>query len=650
MILYQYQNPTGETLVISDLNKAFEARSAKVNKIEKTKDLKTPEEAWNLLNHYAQKGYNSIPAEDLSYFLKCFGIYDRPATPKQFMIRVRIPGGQLSSVQAEVVGRLARDYGNDYIDITTRMQIEYRYLNIKDIPTILKELEAVGISSYQTGVDNFRNILNDPLDGLGMDNILPSQELLFELQSSFLHKWEWISSLPRKFNTAISGSMSNRSNVFGQDCCFVLAQKDGRYGYNLYLGGKVGRIAKSANIFLKDAQEVKQAFKALIELFRDNGFRDNRNKNRLFFLVEAVGIESIAAAIREKAGSNFATAGDTLTIMENFDPKHGKVELKDGSYAVHAVIPSGIFTGTDMILASETARRFGDGGVRLDVEQSLYITGVKEQDLSTIIHTPFFEKYKNVNTPYFNNMIACAGTEHCPFGVIPNKPDAIEMSAYLSDTVPLDEGMVRMYWSACVKGCGIHGVGDIGFEGCKAKIDGKSTYGVHILLGGKLTGEGAEGHSVMKTVPLVYAKYYVESIMVEYRRMKNPGESFERFYDRVLAHYSRAYLGFIMVLNAYLRRNSIDVRAELSTSVSTGKHEEFELFELGRTLYHKLMEEEAYATYDGYAPGAREKLKPLQKTNSGIDETLANVIYKMIHPNKEERAVVFSELQGELSY
>ncbi len=637
--------------MISDLNKAYEARSAKINKIEKTKELKTPEEAWELLEHYALKGYNSIPAEDLSYFLKCFGVYDKNAmTPKQFMIRVRIPGGQLSSEQAEVVGRLARDYGNDYIDITTRMQIEYRYLNIKDIPTIFKELQAVGISSYQTGVDNFRNILNDPLDGLGMDNILPSQELALELQSKFLYKWEWISALPRKFNTGISGSMSNRSNVFGQDCCFALAQKDGHYGYNLYLGGKVGRIAKSADIFLKDADEVKTAFQALIELFRDNGFRDNRNKNRLYFLVEVVGIKNIAAAIREKSGVNFATAGDTLTIMENFDPKHGKVELKDGSYAVHAVVPSGIFTGTDMILASETAHRFGDGGIRLDVEQSLYITGVKEQDLSTILHTPFFNKYKSVNTPYFNNMIACAGTEHCSFGVIANKPDAIEMSAYLSDAVPLEEGLVRMYWSACVKGCGIHGVGDIGFEGCKAKIDGKPTYGVHILLGGKLTGEGAEGHSVMKTVPLKYAKYYVESIMLEYRRMKKPGESFERFYDRILAQYSRAYLGFFMVLNAYLRRKNISLIAELSGSVSTGKHESFELFELGRTLYHKLMEEEAYSTYDGYAPGNREKLQPLHKKKSDIDEILADVIYKMIHPNKDERAVVFSELQGLLTY
>lgn len=636
--------------MISHLNEVYKARSTKKNKIEKTKELRTPKAAWEQLEVYAQKGYNSIPEEDKSYFLKCFGIFDRPATPKQFMIRVRIPGGQLTSKQAEVVGRLARDYGNDYIDITTRMQIEYRYMKISDIPTVLKELQNVGISSYQTGVDNFRNILNDPLDGIGMDNILQSQDLLLKLQSKFLHNWEWISALPRKFNTGISGSMSNRSNVFGQDCCFVLAQKDGRYGYNLYLGGKVGRIAKNANIFLKDEDEVSKAFEALIELFRDNGFRDNRNKNRLFFLIEAAGIENISGAIREKAAIDFETAGETLTVMENFDPKHGKVQMKSGAYAVHAVVPSGIFKGTDMILAAETARRFGDGNIRLDVEQSLYVTGVKEQDMSAVLHTPFFQRYKSVDTPYFNNMIACAGTEHCPFGVIPNKPDAIEMSEYLSKKVPLEDGMIRMYWSACVKGCGIHGVGDIGFEGCKAKVDGKPAYGVHITIGGKLTGEGEEGHSVMKTVPLIYAKYYVESLVLEYKRIKKHGESFERFYDRVLSQYSRAYIGFMMIMNAYLRRKNINISVQMSENVSTGKHESFELFELGRSLYCKLLESEPYAEYEAYAPASKHKLAPLKKTDPNIDETLANIIYKMIHPNKEERAVVFSELIDEIKY
>jgi len=626
------------------LQEAFEKRSAKVNKIEKVKVLKTPKEAFAQLETYAREGYDAIPAEDLSYFLKCFGIFDRPQTPKQFMIRVRVPGGQLSHEQAVVLGELARDYGQDYIDITTRQQIEFRYLDIKDIPTMFKRMSDVGISSYQTGVDNFRNILNDPLDGDSLDVVLPSQPLLEKLQAKFLQNYEWISVMPRKFNTGITGGLSNRSNAFGQDCCFVLAQKDGRYGYNLYLGGKVGQIAKSADIFLKDEDEVTRAYQAIIELFRDFGYRDNRNKNRLFFLLQDVGMDAFSAAIREKAGVTFERAGETLTKMDFSDPDQGKVQLRNGSFAVHIVVPSGIFSGTALLEAADASIVHGNGNIRFDVEQSFYIMGVEENKLEALFSHKLFETYKSVNTPYFNHMIACAGTEHCPFGVIPNKPDAIDMSNYLSEHVPLDEGRVRMYWSACVKGCGIHGVGDIGFEGCKAKVDGKSEYGVHISIGGKLTGEGVEGHAILKAIPVRFAPQIVAPLMQEYKRLKKAGESFEQFHDRVLSNYTHAAIAFMMRLKAYATSKNIELNLGFRTDVTTGKFEQFELFDFGRKLYYQLLEKEAYSSYDMFKPTLKSKLELPHKTDSSIDENLSELIYKMIHPEESKRAEVFTEL------
>ncbi|MEA3373847.1 MAG: ferredoxin--nitrite reductase [Campylobacterota bacterium] len=627
------------------LKQAYEARAKKINKIEKTKALKTPKEAFELLEYYAAEGYDAISDEDKSYFLKCFGIYDRPATPRQFMIRLRIPGGQLNNEQAVAIGEVACDHGNDYIDITTRMQIELRYLNIEAIPTLLKKLESVGITAYQTGVDNFRNIMNDPLDGVGMDTILPSQPLLEKLQSRFLHNWEWISALPRKFNTSITGSMTNRSNAFGHDCSLVLAQREGLYGYNLYLGGKVGQVAKSADIFFKNEAEVEAGYQALIELFRDYGFRDNRNKNRLYFLIEAVGMDAVTTAIRERASIDFAKAGVTLTQMECTDPDQGRVQLRDGSFALHAVIPSGIFSGSALLLAADASKTFGDGRIRLDVEQSLYLIGIKQEQIASALEHPFFEAYKNVDSPYFNHMIACAGTEHCPFGVIPNKPDAIDMAEYLTQAVPLEEGRIRMYWSACVKGCGIHGVGDIGFEGCKAKVNGQSEYGVHILVGGKLTGEGEEGHSVMKSVPLRFAHHYVESLVREYRRLKQPGESFARFHDRILANYSHAAIGFVMRLQAYLRTQKINIPYGFQAKVTTGRNEAFELFDMGTHLYYQLSGERAYESTARFAPDTSKKPAPLKES----DPTLADIVYRMIHPDEKQRASVFSELQERIA-
>ncbi|MFA6191038.1 MAG: ferredoxin--nitrite reductase [Sulfurimonas sp.] len=625
------------------LQKISEARNKKLNKIEEIKNSKSPLEAFEKLQTYAKNGYDSILDEDKKYFLKCFGIYDRPATPERFMIKLRIPGGHLNAEQARVIGECARDYGEDYIDLTTRAQCELRYLRIEDMPTLLKRLSSVGIDAFQTGVDNFRNILNDPLDALAFDNVLPSQPLLLKLQKMFLYSPEWISALPRKFNTAITGSFSNRCNIYGHDCSFVLAQKEGSYGYNMYLGGKVGTIAKSADIFLKNEEEVLKAFASIADIFKRFGFRDNRNKNRLYFLIEAVGMGEISSAIRENAGVDFATAGETMTKIDFYDPDQGKVQLSDGSFAVHVVIPSGVFTGSAMIEAANLSERYGNKEIRFDMEQSLYLLGVK--DVEILLKESFFERYKSVNTPYFNHLIACAGTAHCPFGVIENKNDAIQMSTYLNEKVALKSGRVRMYWSACVKGCGIHGLGDIGFEGCKAKVATETEDGVHISLGGKLISEGVEGYTVVKSAPLRYAKYYVETLMLEYKKHKGASESFEQFHDRVLAQYTSANIGFIMQLGAYLREKNIDIELGFQADTKTGKNEEFEVFELGRKLYAKLTKKEAYSAYDRFTNVLKnEKLESVRDLIPHADGNLAQMCEKILDTKEESRAVVFSEL------
>lgn len=625
------------------LEDAFAARNKKQNKIEKVKQLKNPMDAFNKINDYAKEGYDSIPHEDKKYFLKCFGIYDKDSlTPKQFMMRVRVAGGHLSATQATMLGEIAKEYGEDYIDITTRAQIEFRYLNIEDMPAILKSLESVGLNSYQTGVDNFRNIVTDPFDADGFDNILPSLELLKKIQNKFLFDPDWISTLPRKFNTAITGSTANRCNIFGHDCCFVLAQKDGIYGYNMFLGGRVGRIAKDADMFLSNEDEVLRAYDALIHIFKEYGFRDNRNKNRLHFLIEATGMQTITSAIREYAKVDFQTSGETLTSMNAYDTQSGKIQLRDGTFGVQIVVPSGIFTGTDLIKVTKLSQTHGNSQVRFSVEQNLYILGIKNP--SQLLEDDFFNKYKSVNTPYFNNLIACAGTEHCSFGVIENKRDAIAMSAYLSEKVPLESGKIRMYWSACVKGCGTHEIADIGFEGCKAKVDGKTEDGVHISLAGKVVSDGHNGYTVIKSAPLRLARFYVETLALEYKKLKNKKESFELFHDRIIIDYSPAYTGFYMQLQAYLRAKNVMIDLDINRVLKTGKNEEFEIFELGRKLYYLLSKEEPYTAYSRFTnENKREKVQDIRKIVSGIDENLAQLIMKMLC-EEDMRALVFSEL------
>ena len=620
-----------------------EERNTKINKVEKTKALYTPDEAMDRLKQFAKEGYDAIPKEDKAVFLKYFGIFDKekPNGKNHFMLRVRIPGGQMTPEQVKKVGEVAKTYGNNYIDITTRMQIELRYLKIEDLPTVLEELESVGITTYQTGIDNLRNIVTDPLDGLSYDNVLESYPTLLKMQEIFLKKEAWIGTLPRKFNTAISGNYANRCNVFAHDCCFVLAQKEGIYGYNVYLGGRVGMLAKKADVFLQNEAEVVTFFESLITIFKAYGFRDNRNKNRLHFFIEAVGMETLVEAIREESGIDFLRGGETLVQLDHHEAVHGRIQQKDGSFALHCIVPAGIFDGDAMKQAGEIAEIYGSG-VRLSVDQNLYITGIKQADIAKVLDWELFNTYKNINTPFFNHLISCAGSETCSFGVIKGKSDALRVSAYLSEKFDLPDGKVRIYWSACVKGCGIHELGDIGLLGCKAKLEGKAVEGVDILLGGKMLNESAEAKTLLKAIPIVYAGEFLEQLIEQYQNLKHPNETFEQFYDRLLTKYSFPALAFMIAYNYHIDKvyGKPEYKLHLSKNPKTKAHEAFEIFDFGERIYRSVHTESPYKLVVDFAPDPSQKSV---KIGAPFPEALRSTVDKMLASDKT-RAKVFSEL------
>jgi ferredoxin-nitrite reductase len=619
--------------MIDKIKEVSATRSAKINKIEKMKPNRTVEEAMAKLREYATTGYDSIESDDKAVFFKYFGIFDKEKSngKNHFMLRVRIPGGQMSAKQANVVGQVAKDYGNNYIDITTRMQIELRYLKIEDLAMVIDSLERVGITTYQTGIDNLRNIVTDPLDGLSHDNVIECMPLIEKMQDIFLKKSEWIGTLPRKFNTSISGNYANRCNVFAHDCSFALADKEGELGFNVYLGGRVGMLAKHADVFVR-VDEVVPFFEALIEIFKAYGFKDNRNKNRLRFFIDAVGMDTLISAIKERTGMAFQTAGQHQVELEHFDAKYGKVKQKDGAYAVHVIVPAGIFDGDAMMEAGEIASQYGSG-IRLSVDQNLYITGIASDAVEKVLEKGLFKKYKNVNTPFYNNMISCAGSDTCSFGVIRGKVDALEMSAYLSKSIMIEDGKIRIYWSACVKGCGIHELGDIGLLGCKAKVEGKSVPGVDIMIGGKLVAESQDAHTVLKSIPLELAKYYVEELVLEYKRLKKPNESFEKFNERVLSLYSYGALAFMM---SYNYRYKEMPKLQLEATPKTMKHEPFEIFHFGEKLYKLLEGKNPYGIVKNFVPQGRG-------VKLGKKTAITDMVNKMIAVD-ESRAEVFTEL------
>ena len=626
-------------------------RSKKENKVELTKALKDPMDVYARLEEIAAGGYEGLDKADSSYFLKCFGLFDKG---EDFMLRVRIPGGQLSALQARRIGEVAQQYGKDTIDISTRMQVVLRYLKITDIAAVLKQLKEVGLSTFQTGADNTRNTVTDPLDGLAYDNIIETKPLIDQMEARIIENPEWVSTLPRKFNTGILGSLSNSCNIYGHDCCFVLAQKEGVFGFNVYLGARVGVQAKDADIFLT-AEEVLPFYEALLRVFQTYGYRDNRNKNRLHFLLQDVGMEAFVQAVKEEAGAAFERAGVTMVQSQHIALGADRVLGRNGDFNYKVVIPSGIFNGSDMIAVAEAAESYGSGEIRLTYDQNLYIVNVPAEALKGLEQSRLVTKYAKYHTLYFQDMIACAGIHTCSFGVIPNKPDAIEMAAFLNAEVPIENAVVRMNWSACPKGCGVHGIADIGFEGCKAKdAEGNRVDGVHLFIGGRITREAKEAHILYKALPITEARYHVKYLLQTYAKHKGRAESYEAFDDRFLSrNYSFQALGFFTKINYILQEKlGLDMMFELEAAPKSGRREAYELFDFGLRLFKLLTGEKRFEAVDGLDPILKQPRRirrdEVSRLNPKVPPKLSEVIYNMTHEDRLQRAQVFSELQTAL--
>ena len=353
--------------MISLLEEKYLLRSKKLNKIEKLKEGIDPLDSLKNLENL------ELNDADRSFFLKCFGCYYKEKT-NDYMIKLRVTGAKLTALQAKTIGQIAQKYGNDYIDLTTRAQLELRYIKEERLYEVLNLLDSVGLSSYQTGVDNFRGIVVDPLSTLSRSSILDDRALTTQLEALFVKKEDQIAKIPRKFNIGICGNYKNTANIFTHDLAFALAKKDGEYGYNIYLGGRVGVIATSGNVFVND-QEAVVFFQGVKELFQKYGFRDNRNKNRFHFLLKEVGISNFIKAVEEFTKYNFRNSGELLTSTKTDTALIE--ELQNGKKAYKFIVPSGIFSGTALIEASKLALKY-DGNIALTIDQNFYITNSDE--------------------------------------------------------------------------------------------------------------------------------------------------------------------------------------------------------------------------------------------------------------------------------
>ncbi len=90
-----------------------------------------PLDIWDKLLAHADE--NRAPAADDLFRFKFHGLFYVAPAQDSFMLRLRVPGGILTSHQMRGLSQMAADWGSGRADLTTRANVQVREFQPKDI-------------------------------------------------------------------------------------------------------------------------------------------------------------------------------------------------------------------------------------------------------------------------------------------------------------------------------------------------------------------------------------------------------------------------------------------------------------------------------------------------------------------------------------
>jgi ferredoxin-nitrite reductase len=496
-----------------------------MNKIEEIKRERGGLEMREAIAQYAKTGWESITEGDVQR-LKWYGLFLRAQTPGFFMIRVRIPGGRTGSYQLRALADIASTYGNGVLDITTRQQLQLRQIRINDIPPIFAKMEEVGLNAMQTGMDNVRNIMTCPVAGLSPEELLDATPLVAALTEDILYNRDY-SNLPRKFNVMITGCPDNCLHTETQDLALVPAYRevDGTkiLGFNVLAGGKNGsggyRIASHLDIFVTPAEAV-DVCRAITFVYRDHGSRENRNTNRLAFLLDEWGEARFRKEVESQIGRELVPAGTDARKPAVQD--HGGIlrQKQPGLNYVGLKVPVGRIDAEDLRGIAGLAERYGTGEVRISPTQTLLIPNVRDRKIGDLTEEPLLKRFTYNPSPIVKGTVSCVGIDYCNLAVIETKARALETAKALESKLGTGIKPITMHWSGCPAGCGNHTVADIGLLGKKVRVEGQVVDAVDVYVGGRSGPNPKVAVKILEDVPCEKLVSVLEGLVPYHTREK----------------------------------------------------------------------------------------------------------------------------------
>jgi ferredoxin-nitrite reductase len=522
-------------------------RDQKLNHTEKVKLARHPLEVERaIIDIYSKEGVESlhaVPGE--MERLKWVGVYPQKQGGDAFMMRYKIPGGVLKSDQARVLGEIATEFaegpisnpvfGNAFLDITTRQDIQMHWLRIEDIPEIWRRLEAVGMTTVQACGDSARNVLCCPVSGLDHEEVIDAYPVAQAISNYFTGNREY-ANLPRKFKMSVTGCVEDCAQAEINDIGMLPARlEDGTIGFNVLVGGGLSdgpRMASDIDVFVRPEQAV-EITRGIAQVFGELGNRENRWTARMRYLVQELGPEGFREELEKRTAFDLTPAGESLTRHYRGDHVGVHRQKEDGLYYVGLNVTVGRMGGESFVEAARLAEEYGDGEIRLATDQNFIITGVPEENLDALLAEPLLKKHSPKPGAFERGVVACTGSEFCRFGIVETKMRATAWAKEMDERVgELGQDAVRMHFSGCSASCAQPQIGDIGFRGDIAQKDRQLVESVDIGLGGSLGKDAAFIDWVEGAKPTDEVPDALENVFRRYKEERRDGERFHEWARR----------------------------------------------------------------------------------------------------------------------
>jgi sulfite reductase beta subunit-like hemoprotein len=491
------------------------------------------------------------------------GVYGQ-RQPGVHMIRTKVPGGLLTVTQMRQLAAIADEFGGGKGHLTTRQNMQYHFVPLKQVPDLLHRLADVRMTSREACYNTVRNITACPLSGLLPDEAFDVHPYAQRTAFAFLHK-ELTDSMPRKFKIAFSGCPEDCMQTHIHDVGLRAIVRDGQRGFRVVVGGGLGPLPSEACLLdeFLPADRVVNRIEAVLRVFNKYGNRGNKNKARFKFIIRERGWDWAKEQIDKEYESILSEGGIPMpeSVPEGFggfqavppplgtgellpvigaaglDPEYERWletnvrEQKQTGYSVVTVrVSNGNLTGDQMRGLADISERAGDQLLRFTLDQDVMIGFVPLRNLKRV-----YAALKQLNLHAFGaheirDVVTCPGAYSCNLALTKtmNLGEALEHT--VSDYEDARVKRLTIRASGCPNSCGQHWIGDIGFYGNARKIGGKEVPYYQMLLGGGQDEAGMTRFGLaVQSLPAKLAPTAVRRVLDHYIANRADGETFREY-------------------------------------------------------------------------------------------------------------------------